>query len=159
MGCDKPIDFTKLSKGQKQRIIKKAEGEWSNAGNNKDTPCAVCMKNLKDDAIQCDKLILKNGKTMTFVDGSRDYKVFKFEDSANAVTTETQEDAESLPGSVAPTSEFDIQTEGSRRSAGNVSEQPSLQDLLESAQNLSHRDYIVYKNKVIEMFDADGYSK
>ena len=33
------------------------------------------------------------------------------------------------------------------------------QDLLESAQNLSHRDYIVYKNKVIEMFDADGYSK
>ena len=158
-GCDKSIDFTKLSKGQKQRIIKKAEGEWSNAGDNKDTPCTVCMKKLKDDAIQCDKLILKNGKTMTFVDGSRGYKVFKFEDSANAVTTETQEDAESLPGSVAPTSEFDIQTEGSRRSAGNVSEQPSLQDLLESAQNLSHRDYIVYKNKVIEMFDADGYSK
>ena len=45
---------------------------------------------------------------MTFVDGPRGYKVFKFEDSANAVTTETQEDAESLAGSVAPTSEFDI---------------------------------------------------
>ena len=54
---------------------------------------------------------------MTFVDGSRGYKVFKFEDSANAVTTETQEDAESLAGSVAPTSEFDIQTEGISRAA------------------------------------------
>ena len=97
VGCDKSIDFTKLSKGQKQRIIKKAEGEWSKAGDNKDTPCAVCMKKLKDDTIQCDKLTLKNGKAMTFVDGPRGYKVFKFEDSANAVTTETQEDAESLP--------------------------------------------------------------
>ena len=63
-GCDKSIDFTKLSKGQKQRIIKKAEGEWSNAGDNKDTPCFVCVKKLKDDAIQCDKLILKNGKAI-----------------------------------------------------------------------------------------------
>ena len=30
-GCDKLIDFTKLSRGKKQRVIKKAENEWSKA--------------------------------------------------------------------------------------------------------------------------------
>ena len=64
-GCDKPIDFTKLSKGQKQRIIKKAESEWSKAGDNKDTPCFVCVKMLKDDTIQCDKLTNSATGTIT----------------------------------------------------------------------------------------------
>lgn len=78
-GCDKLIDFTKLSRGQKQRVIKKAENGWSKAGDNKDTPCSVCVKKLKDDDIQCDKLVLKNGKSMRWVDGPRGHKVYKFE--------------------------------------------------------------------------------
>ena len=154
-GCDKLIDFTKLSRGQKQRVIKKAENGWSKAGDNKDTPCSVCVKKLKDDDIQCDKLVLKNGKSMRWVDGPRGHKVYKFESTVNAVAAETPEDS----GSLALNSEFDIQTDGSRRSAGSEAGQPDLQELLESAQNLSHRDYVVYRNKVIEMFDADGYSK
>ena len=49
-GCDKVIDFAKLSKGQKQRVIKKAENEWSKAEDNKDTPCFECIRKLKDAA-------------------------------------------------------------------------------------------------------------
>ena len=60
---------------------------------------------------------------------------YTFESTVNAVATENQEDAESL----APSSEFDIQTDGSRTNAGGGTGQPSLQELLESAQNLSHR--------------------
>ena len=82
-------------------------------------------------------------------------RLYKFESTVNAVAAETPEDS----GSLALNSEFDIQTDGSRRSAGSEAGQPDLQELLESAQNLSHRDYVVYRNKVIEMFDADGYSK
>eukprot|EP01048_Picozoa_sp_COSAG05_P016979 COSAG05_NODE_2258_length_3325_cov_4.958153_2_plen_109_part_00 len=79
--------MAKLSKGQKQRVIKKAENGWSKAGDNKDTPCSVCVKKLKDDDIQCDKLVLKNGKSMRWVDGPRGHKVYKFESTVNAVAS------------------------------------------------------------------------
>ena len=87
----------------------------------------MCVKKLKDDDIQCDKLVLKNGKSMRWVDGPRGHKVYKFESTVNAVAAETPEDSRSL----ALNSEFDIQTDGSRRSAGSEAGQPDLQELLE----------------------------
>ena len=163
--CDKTIDFDKLSKGQKYRVIKKAENEWKTAADNKDTPCYECVQKLKDANIQCNKLVLKNGKSMSWIDGPRGYKQYKFENEANAVITDQQNDRKYEAESQASSTEFDLQTDSSRRVSDSdawtktCEPKPSLQQLLDSAQDPSHRDYLVYKSKIIEMFDSDGYGK
>ena len=165
VGCDKAIVFDKLSRGQQQRVIKKAENDWKTGADNKDTPCSDCARQLKDDSIQCNKLKLKNGKSMSWVDHpTRNHKMYKFESEANSVTTNQQNDRKHEAEPQASSTGLDLQTDGSRRSSDSDAwtkavEKPTLQQLLDSAQDLPHRDYVVYKSKVIEMFDSDSYGK
>ena len=90
----------------------------------------------------------------------RGYKQYKFENEVNAVDTDHQGDRTYEAESQGSSTEFDLQTDGSRRiSDGDGEQKPNLQQLLDSAQDLSHRDYLVHKSKIIEMFDSDSYGK